>query len=244
MFDPFKDYDQAGYLRNRYGEKDPEIVRELEHALFRAGLDDALGYLAKRRTLAYADFLEVHRILFAAFYPWARQDRAVTTPNIAVSKADTVFSHPLDARRAVEEGLRIGQDKAALRQRPGEVMGWFAYGHPFLDGNGRTMLIIHSELCHRAGFCIEWHRTQKAGYLVALSAEIASPGKGILDAYLLPFVGTAWERHLWGGAIGDIRGLDGRSIEDTVDGEYSDVRVAQKYQAFELQRGRTVPRDH
>lgn len=149
MFDPFKDYDQAGYLRNRYGEKDPEIVRELEHALFRAGLDDALGYLAKRRTLAYADFLEVHRILFAAFYPWARQDRAVTTPNIAVSKADTVFSHPLDARRAVEEGLRIGQDKAALRQRPGEVMGWFAYGHPFLDGNGRTMLIIHSELCHR-----------------------------------------------------------------------------------------------
>lgn len=243
MFDPFKDYDQAGYLRNRYGEKDPEIVRELEHALFRAGLDDALGYLAKRRTLTYADFLEVHKILFAAFYPWAGQDRAVTTPNIAVSKVDTVFSHPLDARRAVEEGLRIGQDKAALRQRPGEVMGWFAYGHPFLDGNGRTMLIIHSELCHRAGFCIEWHRTQKAGYLAALSAEIASPGKGILDAYLLPFVGTARERHLWGGAIGDIRGLDGRSIEDTVDGEYSDARVAQKYQAFELKRGRIVPRD-
>lgn len=243
MFDPFKDYDRAGYLRNLYGEKDPEIVRELEHALFRAGLDDALGYLAKRRMLAYTDFLEVHRILFAAFYPWAGQDRAVTTPNIAVSKVDTVFSHPLDARRAVEEGLRIGQDKVALRQRPGEVMGWFAYGHPFLDGNGRTMLIIHSELCHRAGFCIEWHRTQKAGYLAALSAEIASPGKGILDAYLLPFVGTARERHLWGGAIGDIRGLDGRSIEDTVDGEYSDARVAQKYQAFELKRGRIVPRD-
>ena len=79
--------------------------------------------------------------------------------------------------------------------------------------------------------------------LAALSAEIVSPGKGILDAYLLPFVGTAQERHLWGGAIGDIRGLDGRSIEDTVDGEYSDARVAQKYQAFELKRGRTVPRD-
>lgn len=243
MFDPFKDYDQAGYLRNRYGEKDPQIVRELEHALFRAGLDEALGYLAKRRTLAYADFLEVHRILFSAFYPWAGQDRAVTAPNIAVSKVDTVFSHPLEARRAVEEGLRIGQDKAALRQRPGEVMGWFAYGHPFLDGNGRTMLIIHSELCHRAGFCIDWHRTQKAGYLAALSAEIASPCKGLLDAYLLPFIGASRERHLWGGVIGDVRGLDGLSIEDTVDGEYSDAQVAQKYQAFELTRGLAVPRD-
>ncbi len=243
MFDPFKDYDQVGYLRNRYGEKDPLIVSELEHALFRVGLDDALGYLAKRRTLTYADFLEVHKILFSAFYPWAGQDRAVTASNIAVSKVDTVFSHPLDAQRAVEEGLRIGQDKAALRQRPGEVMGWFAYGHPFLDGNGRTMLIIHSELCHRAGFCIEWHRTEKAGYLAALSAEIASPGQGILDAYLLNFVGASRERDLWGGAIGDIQGLDGRSIEDTVDGEYSDAQVAQKYQAFELKRGQSTPRD-
>ncbi|WP_226981161.1 Fic family protein [Vibrio litoralis] len=28
-------------------------------------------------------------------------------------------------------------------------MGFFAYGHPFIDGNGRIMLIIHNELCHR-----------------------------------------------------------------------------------------------
>ncbi|GHU05546.1 hypothetical protein FACS1894158_08690 [Betaproteobacteria bacterium] len=237
MFDPFKDYEQVGYLRNRYGEKDPSIVCELEHTLFRAGLGEALGYLAKRRTLTYADFLEVHRILFSAFYPWAGQDRAATAPNIAVSKLDTMFCHPLDAQLAVEEGLRIGQDKVVMRQRPGEVMGLFAYGHPFLDGNGRTMLIIHSELCHRAGFCIEWRRTRKADYLAALSAEIASPGKDILDAYLLPFVGASQERDQWGGTISDIQGLDGRSIEDTVDGEYSNAEVALRYKAFELKRG-------
>lgn len=236
MFDPFKDFDRAGYLRNLYGEKDPQIVRELEHTLFRTGLDEALAHVAKRRTLGYSDFLAVHRILFSAFYPWAGQDRAATVPNIAVSKGNTVFAHPLDARRAVEEGLRIGQDKAALRQHPGEVMGWFAFGHPFLDGNGRTMLIIHSELCHRAGFCIEWQRTRKTEYLAALSAEIASPGQGLLDGYLLSFVGAARERQRWGGAIDGIRGLDGRSIEDAVDGEYTDVRVMQKYQAFEMSR--------
>jgi len=239
MFDPFKDFEQAGYLRNLYGEKDPQIVRELEHTLFRAGLDEALAYVAKRRTLGYGDFLAVHGILFSAFYPWAGQDRAAIAPTIAVSKGGTVFSHPLDARRAVEEGLRIGQDKAALRQRPGEVMGLFAYGHPFLDGNGRTMLIVHSELCHRAGFCIEWQRTRKADYLAALSAEIVSPGQGVLDGYVLNFVGGARERQLWGGAIDGIQGLDGRSVEDAVDGEYFDARVMQKYQAFDMKRTRS-----
>ena len=239
MFDPFKDFDQAGYLRNRYGEKDPQIVRELEHTMFRAGLDEALGHVAKRRTLGYEDFLAVHRILFSAFYPWAGQDRAATTPDIAIRKGDTLFCHPFDARRAVEEGLRIGQDKAALRQRPGEVMGLFAYGHPFLDGNGRTMLVLHSELCHRAGFCIEWQRTRKTDYLAALSAEIASPGKGHLDRYLPGFIGMSRDRQLWGGVIDGIQGLNGGSVDDAVDDEYSDAHVRQKYQAFELNRSRS-----
>jgi len=237
VFDPFKDFAQAGYLRNLYAEKDPQIVQELEHQLFRAGLDEAIVHLAKRRVLDYADFLEVHRILFSAFYPWAGRDRGTTAPDIAVTKAGTWFSHPLDARRAVEEGLRIARDKRELRRRPGEVMGLFAYGHPFLDGNGRTMLVVHSELCHRAGFCIEWHRTNKADYLAALSEEIASPGRGILDGYLVPFIGAQQERHLWGGVISGLPGLDGQGAEDTVEGEYLDAEVSQKYREFEQRRG-------
>ncbi|WP_020558487.1 Fic/DOC family protein [Thiofilum flexile] len=238
MFDPFKDFDQAGYLRNRFKEKDPDIVRELEHTMFRAGLDEALAYVAKRKTLVYEDFLAVHRILFLELYPWAGQDRAATAPNSAVSKANIMFCHPFDVRRAVEEGLRIGQNKKALRHRLGEVMGWFAYGHPFLDGNGRTMLIIHSELCHRAGFCIEWQRTHKVDYLTALSAEISAPGKGHLDCYLSPFIGVLRNREWWGGSIDSIQGLDGRSVQNTVDGDYSDAHVAQKYQEFEMNRNR------
>lgn len=42
MFDPFNDFEQVGYLRNHHGVKDPEIVRQLEHTMFRAGLDEAL----------------------------------------------------------------------------------------------------------------------------------------------------------------------------------------------------------
>ncbi|WP_084136082.1 Fic family protein [Pollutimonas bauzanensis] len=41
-------------------------------------------------------------------------------------------------------------------------MGMFAYGHPFLDGNGRTMLVVRSELCFRANMSVDWTQTQKA----------------------------------------------------------------------------------
>ena len=160
-----------------------------------------------------------------------------------MTKAGTWFSHPADARRAVEEGLRIARDKRQFRQRSGEVMGLFAYGHPFLDGNGRTMLVVHSELCHRAGFSIEWHRTRKTDCLEALSAEIASPGKGILDDYLEPFVGVHQERPLWGGVIDTLSGLDGRGPEDTIAGEHSDAEVARQYRDFERQRGYSVEPD-
>jgi cell filamentation protein len=236
MFDPFRDFEHAGYLRNRYGEKDPEIVRELEHQVFLAGLTEATAYAARRKRLVYEDFLTVHRILFAAIYPWAGRDRAETAPEIAVSKAGTLFCHPLDARRAIDAGLRIGSDKAKMRQSPGEVMGLFAYGHPFLDGNGRTMLVIHGELCHRAGFSIEWHRTSKTEYLQALSREVAAPGQGILDSYLRPFIETRKERSLWVAALAGMPGLGGQTVEDTIEGPNSDASVAQRYREFEQQR--------
>lgn len=98
------------------------------------------------------------------------------------------------------------------------------------------MLVVHTELCHRAGFCVEWHRTSKSDYLSALSAEIASPGKGILDAYLLPFVGESRKRHAWGGMIGGLSGLDGQGAVDSVAGNYDDAEVFEQYREFERRR--------
>lgn len=237
MFDPFKDFDSAGYLRNSVREKNPNIVKQIEHDLFTANVQDAMGYLDKKRLISYGDFLMVHHILFSGLYPWAGQDRMATAPDIAVSKAGTLFSHPADARKAVEEGLRIGLNKKAMRKAPGMVMGLFAYGHPFLDGNGRTMLVVHLVLCNRAGFSINWSKTKKADYLSALSAEIEKPGKGILDAYLKGFIEPAQDPGIWGAAIQSIQGLDGRETADTVEGTFSDPSVVQRYREFDQQRG-------
>lgn len=77
----------------------------------------------------------------------------------------------------------------------------------------------------------------KSEYLTTLSNEIATPGKGILDAYLLPFVGESRERQAWGGMIGGLLGLDGHGVDDAVAGKYEDAEVSEQYREFERRRG-------
>jgi len=116
-------------------------------------------------------------------------------------------------------------------------MGLFAYGHPFLDGNGRAMLLVHLELAYRAGFSIAWVDTNKANYLAALSEEIKKPGVGILDAYLLQFKRGRLKRSEWGKGVLSIKGLDGMDEDNQIDGDLADTAVEKKYREFEHQRG-------
>ncbi|WP_338849205.1 hypothetical protein V8J88_09635 [Massilia sp. W12] len=55
VFDPFKDFAKAGYLRNNAQEKDLQIVKQIEHALVTANLQEAMAWLKKRRVLQYDD---------------------------------------------------------------------------------------------------------------------------------------------------------------------------------------------
>ncbi|MBP1202948.1 cell filamentation protein [Duganella sp. 1411] len=236
MFDPFGDFETAGYLRNTGGEKDLSIVKVAEHALFRAQLPAALDYLVTCRRIEYEDFLNTHRLLFGGLYPWAGQDRAAVLPDKAISKGPVYFCHPRDCRRAVEDGLVQAQEKGQMPTHPGFIMGLFAYGHPFLDGNGRTMLLIHSELCFRAGLSIDWTRTQKEPYLQALNLELESPNAGHLDAYLLPFIGPPIPREQWRASVAVMPGLDGVDAEADAVAAYADPHVARDYAEFARKR--------
>ena len=83
-FDPFGDFKTVGYLRNTQGLSDPETVKHIEHSLFLANLDDAIEMLRTRKVIDYGSFLEVHRILFEDFNPWAGQDRMVMAPRLLI----------------------------------------------------------------------------------------------------------------------------------------------------------------
>lgn len=207
-FDPFGDFESRGYLRNNAALHDPQAVREYEHRAFLAKLDKALENLSRVRRLSYRHVLDTHKTLFEAVYPWAGMDRMQTAPDIAVSKGPILFAHPRDARSAVEYALAMGHDKSLMASNPGEVMGYLAYGHPFLDGNGRTIMVLHAELAQPAGISIEWAVTSKTDYLTALTRELDTPGKGYLDNWLKPYVRTAVGSEHLTNHLSQIRGLD------------------------------------
>lgn len=237
MFDPFGDYETAGYLRNFQGEKDLEIVKVAEHDLFRAQLSSAMQYLSGCIRIDYENFLKVHEILFSGLYPWAGQDRAAVMPDRHVFKGEVEFCHPLDCRRAVESGLQGAQERGLIAARPGHIMGLFAYGHPFLDGNGRTMLVVHSELCFRAQMSVDWSRTDKNSYLTALTLEIEQPNQGNLDKYLAGLVGPGIRREAWANGLTSLPGLDGINVQANDVADYSEPAVTQRYRDFEALRG-------
>jgi cell filamentation protein len=240
MFDPFNDFSTAGYLRNKHKEQDSRIVKNVEHEAFARNLPKALQYLSKIEIIAYEDFLQVHKILFSEFYPWAGQDRTITAPNLLISKGNRIqFCSASEIRFAINEGLRLAQDKGKMPETPGQIMGFFAYAHPFLDGNGRTILLIHLELAYRAGISISWSDTNKTDYLNALTHELERPKDEVLDTYLLKFKGPRLEREEWKNGILSIRGLNGLDEDNKVEGDLSDESVAEKYRKFEEQRGYT-----
>lgn len=111
-------------------------------------------------------------------------------------------------------------------------MGQLAFAHPFLDGNGRTILLVFMELCYRAGFAIDWSKTTKDGYLLALSDEIRAPRERHLDHYLKPFVVDIASRDEWPATISSIRGLDGLDKEGITYESLDDPQVQQIYKTY------------
>jgi cell filamentation protein len=237
-FDPFGDFESQGYLRNLAKEEDSDIVRRLEHASFMTGIDAALDRLTKIKRLSYADVLETHRILFDAVYPWAGQDRRTTAPGLAISKGPVLFAHPGHIRQAVDYALTRGQEREFMWGKPGVIMGYLAYAHPFLDGNGRTIMVVYGIMAQRAGISIDWAATDKAGYLGALTKELDDPDKGHLDAYLKPFIRAAVAQDCLAAEIVLAPGLDGNDEQNQVLGKTSDPALKARYEQQELRRKR------
>ncbi|MCA9790463.1 MAG: Fic family protein [Candidatus Eremiobacteraeota bacterium] len=136
-----------------------------------------------------------------------RKDRLEILPDKTVKKAGIeFFALPKDIRRAVDYALRMGQSREFMRQKPGVILGYLAYAHPFLDGNGRTILTIFTILTERAGFQVDWSKADKTGYLQALTKELLEPDKGHLDDYLSAF---RRESHLRGDLRVHLLSIDG-----------------------------------
>jgi cell filamentation protein len=162
-----------------------------------------------------------------------------TTPGLIVKKGDVIFAAPQEIRRAIDFALANGQDKAFMAAKPGEVMGYLAFGHPFLDGNGRAIMTIHATMAQRAGFSVDWSQTNKDDYLRVLTRELDSPGKGILDNDLKPFIRDPVAYEKLAESIARVPGIDGGDVAmNEVLGEANEPNVKAKYEAVIAKRKR------
>ena len=187
-FDPFGDFAERGYLRNFAGAKDTELIKKMEHVAFARNCAKAAAMLQLEPEITIESVHKTHQILFGGVYPWAGQDRSQTGPKSLVHKGPVTFMPVTHFADGLSYTLQRCTDPSHIRHKPGEVMGDLAYAHPFLDGNGRTIMLIHGELCRRAGIHINWSQTNKIDYLNALTAEINAAKPGQLDNYLEPYV--------------------------------------------------------
>ena len=119
-------------------------------------------------------------------------------------------------------------------------MGQFAFGHPFLDGNGRAIMLVFGELCYRAGFGIAWEGTKKADYLEALTQELDNPQSAPLNAYLAHFIADRVPHDVYSKTLNDLPGLSGieRFIDEgrEVVGYTSDPAAKENYEAYTAER--------
>jgi cell filamentation protein len=239
VFDPFGDFESRGHLRNTLSVKDLEDIKELEHLNFRANLEPALASLeAVKGPIGYEHFLKVHGILFGDLYPWAGQDRHALGVASLINKGAVQFEMAANIGRAMDHALASGNSVSKMKAAPGYVMGMMAWAHPFLDGNGRTMLLVHVELCHRADFSVDWTQSNKADYLGALTKELNQPGNGALDQYMLVRQRDPVNRVEWHQILQDMPGLSGLDELGDAESYRADDPLAEaRYQEAAARRG-------
>jgi cell filamentation protein len=123
-FDPFGDFDSLGYLRNFPGFKDISQVKALEHASFQINIDRAINTLAAVDLIEYKHVLENHKTLFGDVYPWAGQDRSVTSPGINITKAgyNAIFAQSPYVRRVTEYALDRSRDLNIMRPQSASLL--------------------------------------------------------------------------------------------------------------------------
>lgn len=179
MFDPFNDYDQAGYLRNFLGEKNLEKVKLLEEHAFVQNLTNTLMRLSETESLNYDNLKETHRLLFSGLYPWSGDDRTQNHSNHTVKRGDIEFASPYDIQRAFNAGL----DASTL----GKTLGYWAYAHPFLECNGRAIFTFFSSYISSQGLTLDWPNIDAQEFLGALGDQVNNLEGRALDQMLDPY---------------------------------------------------------
>lgn len=178
MWDPFEDNHRKGLLRNKFGVMDQKRLKGLEFFSIEQNMQKALSVLKREKQIDLRSWRRTHAILLGTLYPWAG-----TIRHLDVRKGPVRFNTvPLIERETNRIFAKAAQPDF-LTANLGYIYGELAFNHPFIDGNGRSLNTVFSELTRRNGFSICWNEVVKEDYLKHLTKAIVDAEYDDLNSY-------------------------------------------------------------
>jgi cell filamentation protein len=122
--------------------------------------------------------LRIHKFIFGDIYKWAGQIRE----GDFLIKGDSIFCRSMyiegmagDIHNKLKaDNFLRGLEKSEFISKLAYYMGEINALHPFREGNGRTQRLYFKQLCSKAGYEIEFRKTQKD---TLVKADIAAFNK-------------------------------------------------------------------
>lgn len=179
-WDPFGDMETRGILRNHYGTNNGNKLANFEYVSIRKNMPKALAYLGSTKTINLKAWLKTHEILFSDVFPWAGTARKVD-----VFRGPVKFNLFHLLAKEAEAVFKKAEDPDFLKNNIGYVYGELAFNHPFLDGNGRSLNTVFTEMLRRSGLKMNWEAVDRSEYLDHLTQAVLLTNYTHLDRYLM-----------------------------------------------------------
>lgn len=166
-------YKGSHVLKNRYGIRDYQALRELEQDIVGAKQQYLLVHPISGRFTA-GHLCKVHRFLFENVYPFAGRFRLES-----IKKGNTTFENEQTIPAKLHKLLDGLKQEHYLTELPHDdfiarLTFYFAelnYIHPFREGNGRATREFIRLLAAKSGYEINW---EAAGVSVLMESMVAS----------------------------------------------------------------------
>ena len=175
--DDFYCYPNSDILINKFDIGDKEALYTAERQITALKIAQ-LEATPSKGTFDLMHIRSIHKFIFGDIYDWAGQIRK----GDFLIKGDSIFCRAMyiegmaadiQAKLKADNFLR-GLEKAAFVDKLAFYMGEINALHPFREGNGRTQRQYFKHLCDRAGYELEFSKTQKDALV---KADIAAFNK-------------------------------------------------------------------
>jgi cell filamentation protein len=162
--DDFYCYPNSTVLINKFDIRDKETLNETEREM--TGLNiAALENKPTRGNFDLKHLKSIHRFIFGDIYDWAGKIRE----GDFLIKGDSIFCRAMfienmaadiHAKLKADKFLR-SLEKPDFISKLAFYMGEINALHPFREGNGRTQRLYFKQLCKKAGYDLEFSKSEK-----------------------------------------------------------------------------------